>query len=110
MTTQHSPLGYKLLAGVSFVIGVGALLRGVSEGQFDSLLIGIAHLPAAYGLWTGAAWAGLGGILAYGVIGGGITILRAGPNPGQLLVTIGVAALVVGYIYSTEGRDLLGSL
>lgn len=110
MTTQRSPQGYKLLAAVSLLIGVGALLRGVSEGQIDSLLIAIAHLPAAYGLWTGAAWGGVGGILAYGVIGGGITVLRAGPNPVELLVAIGVVALVVGYIYTTEGRELLQSL
>lgn len=110
MTTQHSPLGYKLLAAVSFLVGVGALLRGVSEGQIDSLLIALAHLPAAYGLWTGAAWGGVVGILAYGVIGGGITVLRAGPNPVALLLALGIVALVVGYIYTTEGRDLLRSL
>lgn len=110
MSTQRSPPGYKLLASVSVLIAVGALLRGVSDGRIDSMLIALVHVPAAYGLWTGAVWGGLAGILAYGVIGGGITILRAGPNPVELLVALGVVALVVGYIYITEGRDLLRGL
>jgi len=102
MALRKSPLGYKILAVLSFLLGVGGLLLGVSEGRIDSLLLALVHLPAAYGLWVGATWGGLVGILAYGVIGGGITILRAIPDPVALLLAITLIVLVVGYIYTTE--------
>lgn len=112
MNARGPPRGYRLLAALSLVIGLGGLVLGVSAGSVGSLLLALVHLPAAYGLWTGAAWGGLVGVIAYGPVGGVITVLRARGDVVELALALLLAGVAVGYVYAREppGESLLHRL
>lgn len=106
MATRGSSAGYTLLAVISVLIGGGGLLAGLSQGRIDSLVLGLVHLPVAYGLWRNAPWGGHGGILAYGIVGGTVTVLRGFPDPIETSLALIVAVSIVGYIVRTEGWQI----
>ena len=110
MSARTPPLGYRLLAVVSLLIGLGGLSLAVGDGRLGSLVLALAFLPAAYGLWTGAEWGGTAGIVAFGPVGGTVTVLRASGDVVGVALSLVVAAAVVGYLLNRErGRGHAGS-
>ena len=90
------PAGCRALATLSLLIGLGGLALG-ARGRVDSLLIGLLHLGAAYGLWTGVGWGPGAGLAAYGA--GGLRALSEVPTaPVRGVLGLGFAVLAVAYL------------
>jgi uncharacterized membrane protein len=104
MTSRSPPHGCKFLATFSLLVGVGGLIRGF-DGDVGSLIIGVVHLPAAYGLWTGMFWGWYVGLAAYS-IGGIRGFWELQTNLLGGVISILFAIFVIRYLYSKQPHFL----
>jgi len=108
---KHRPLGVTIIAVLNVIVGIVAISAGIPALIVGIcivlIIIGIANLVMAYGLWKGKRWAWtitliLSGI---GIISSAVSI--ASGNPGAIIGII-LYAIIIYYLYRPNVKAFFG--